>query len=244
MARFHGVANIVRFNWPQYAAAAFVATAAAILFSQLEGTAALLAALAFAIALYFSAASLLASWIVYDSSPIYDWTWLRPHVGDARTILNIHAGFDETTAGVRAALPANVHPFAFNDYSEASIARAQNHAKATSFRSTSLPLRPASCDAILFLFAAHEIRNADDRVRCFAEVAAALREGGRAIVVEHLRDARTFAVFGPGALHFYPRREWLRVLQKAGLEIIHEADMTPFVHFFVLQRAATSGARL
>jgi hypothetical protein len=244
MARLHGVANILRFNWPQYAAAAFVIVAAAILFSRLEGTAAVLAASAFLIALYFSAASLLASWIVYDSSPIYDWTWLRPYVGDARTIVNIHAGFDETTAGVRSALRTNVHPLAFDDYAEASIARAQNDTKATRFRSGSLPLRAASCDAILFLFAAHEIRNPENRQRCFAGVAAALRPGARAIVVEHLRDARTFAVFGPGAMHFYPRREWLRVARSAGLEVVHEADMTPFVHFFVLQRDATSGARL
>lgn len=243
MVKFHGVANIFRFNWPQYAAAAFVIVAAAILFARLDGIAAMLAAAAFVIALYFVAASLLASWLVYDYSPIYDWTWLRPHVGDARTIINVHAGFDETTAGVRAALQRSVHPFVFYDptsNTEASIARAQNGTAATRFRTGRLPLRAASCDAMLFLFAAHEIRQPAERERCFADVAATLTPGGHAIVVEHLRDARNFAVFGPGALHFYSRREWLRVARSAGLEVAHECDMTPFVHVFVL---ATSGAR-
>jgi SAM-dependent methyltransferase len=233
MARLHGVANILRFNWPRYVAAALVMGAAAVLFGRLDGIGAMLAAAAFVGALYFSIASLLASWIVYDYSPIYEWTWLRDHLGGARTIVNVHAGFDETTEGVRAALRTNVHPFAFTDYAEASIARAQNHTKATKFRSGSLPLRAASCDAILFLFAAHEVRNAEHRDRCFADVAATLRKDGRAIVVEHLRDARTFAVFGPGAMHFYPRSEWLRVAKSAGLEVVHESDMTPFVHVFV-----------
>ncbi|HYC58129.1 MAG TPA: methyltransferase [Thermoanaerobaculia bacterium] len=243
MPRLHGVANILRFNWPQYAAAAFVIVASAILFARLDGTEAMLAAAAFVIALYFVAASLLASWTVYDHSPIYDWTWLRAHAGDAHTIINVHAGFDETTDGVGRALQRNVHPFAFYDpasNTEASIARAQNGTAATRFRTGQLPLRTASCDAILLLFAAHEIRQPAERERCFADVAATLSAGGRAIVVEHLRDARNFAVFGPGALHFYSRREWLRIARSARLDVAHEFDMTPFVHVFVL---TASGAR-
>jgi SAM-dependent methyltransferase len=238
----HGVATILRFNWPAYAAALLVALVGAAL---IPGFGAIAAAVVI-VPLYFVAASLLASWIVYDRSEIYAWTWLRSCVGDARTVLNVHAGFDETTAGVQRALQRSVHPLAFYDpavNTEASIARAQNDTRATRFHAGQLPVRAESCDAILFLFAAHEMRTPAERDRCFADAAAALRDGGRIVLLEHLRDARNFAAFAHGAFHFFPRREWLRVARTAGLHVVHEAAMTPFVRLFVLARDATSGAR-
>ncbi|MDH6121006.1 hypothetical protein ABH930_005130 [Kitasatospora sp. GAS204A] len=44
-----------------------------------------------------------------------------------------------------------------------------------------------------------------------------LRPGGTLILVEHLRDAANTAVYGPGAWHFLPRSEWLRLAYGAGL---------------------------
>jgi hypothetical protein len=244
---FHGVRNIVRFNWPSYAAATLVALLAAVLMPWLDGLAMFVAGAAMAGALYFVAASLLASYLVYDRSEIYRWTWLHRFIGDARTILNVHAGFDETTNGVRRVLRRSVHPFVFYDpavTTEPSLERARDtSADAMTFQAGRLPCRAASCDAILFLFAAHELRQAEERDRCFADVAATLREGGQVVLLEHLRDAWTFAVFGPGALHFYSRAEWLRVARSAGLAVAHEGAITPFAHYFVLTREATSDAR-
>lgn len=227
-----GVGNVIRFNWPRYVIAIVVALVAAALLPRLG----VLAAAAMTVSLYFVIASLLASWVVYDRSGIYAWTWLRPFLGDARTVLNVHAGFDGTTSGVTRALQRRIHPFAFFDraqQTEGSIVRAQNGTRAVRFRSGQLPLRAESCDAILFLFAAHEMRRPAERERCFADAASTLRDGGRIVLLEHLRDARNFAVFGPGAFHFYSRREWLRIAQSARLNVVHEAAMTPFVRLFV-----------
>jgi hypothetical protein len=238
-APFHGVRNIIRFNWPSYAAAGFVVLFAALLIVWLDGLARLVAGAAIAGALYFVAASLIAAYVVYDRSEIYRWTWLHRFIGQARTILNVHAGFDETTGGVRRAMQRSVHPLVFYDAAlttEPSLERARDTSSdATPFRAGHLPCRAASCDAILFLFAAHELRQSSERDRCFQDVAATLREHGRVIVLEHLRNAWTFAVFGPGALHFYSRAEWLRVARSAGLAVAHEGSITPFAHYFVLE---------
>jgi hypothetical protein len=81
------------------------------------------------------------------------------------------------------------------------------------------------------------LRQASERDRCFEDMAATLQERGRVIIRKHLRNAWMFAVFRPGALHFYSRAEWLRVARSAGLTVAREKSITPFAHYFVLERA-------
>jgi SAM-dependent methyltransferase len=231
-----GVRAIQRLKRPVYHGAALVVILSASLIPRLSGPAALAAFAALLVATYFAIASLIASYVVYDRSGINRWTWLRPFVSDAVTILNVHAGYDDTTRGLRhAGVPVIPLELCTADRT-ASIERARRLARdvpAPRFASGHLPCRQGTCDAVLFLFAAHEMRRAEERDRCFADVARTLREGGRVVVLEHLRDARTFAVFGPGALHFYPRAEWLRTASAAGLLLVAESDLTPFAHVFV-----------
>jgi SAM-dependent methyltransferase len=227
--QLHGVRNILRFNWPMYALAALVAMASLFFFPNPLSIA------AFIVAVYFSVASVWASHLVYDTPTIYSWEWIVPVLGDAKTILNVHAGFDETTAG----LPRRVYPFVFGEAETRSIARARKHDASIPFHIGALPCLASSVDAILFLFAAHEIRSPAERVRSFADAGRALRDGGRVVLLEHLRDASTLAVFGPGAFHFYSRREWLRVADAAQLTVVAEADLTPFAHYFVFERCST-----
>lgn len=242
--RFEGVSNIVRFNWPMLAGSAVVSLAAlgAAGSRRLPVAARLAAASAGAGSLWFLGAALAASHLIYDRSDLYRWRWLR-RVGpaDPRDIANLHAGFDETSASLRLLYPdACLRVLDFYDpevNTEPSIVRARRlhppEPGVEPVRAHALGLGTASVDLACCILTAHEIRDRPRRVAFLAQIRAALRPAGRLVVVEHLRDAANFTVFGPGALHFYSRDEWLRVHRAARLRIIDEFPITPFVRVFV-----------
>jgi ubiquinone/menaquinone biosynthesis C-methylase UbiE len=109
---------------------------------------------------------------------------------------------------------------------------------ATPCRPTALALADEACDAIVIAFTAHEIRDVRARETFFGEVKRVLRPGGRAFLIEHVRDAANFLAFGPGFMHFMPRAEWLRVVTHAGLVVKDESRVTPFVMALTLERAS------
>jgi ubiquinone/menaquinone biosynthesis C-methylase UbiE len=123
---------------------------------------------------------------------------------------------------------------------EPSIARARREARSTlasvgaDFRQ--LPLETASADLVSVIFVAHELRQAASKEAFFHEVSRVLRPGGCLLLVEHLRDAWNLAAFGPGAFHFFPRREWLRVASVTGFQLDDEILRTVFVRAFVFRR--------
>ena len=96
-----GTLNVVRFNWPFYAAAGAGAALAAVgmrlaptlrfaLAKPLRGVAGLGLLAGGTVTLN----SLLATYYVYDGSGYYDLDWLE-HVPTPRRVLNVNAGFDE-----------------------------------------------------------------------------------------------------------------------------------------------------
>src|SRR5262249_30976264 len=124
---------------------------------------------------------------------------------------------------------------------EPSIARARRltaAAAAEPAAASALPVPDASLDAALLLLAAHELRTREQRAALFTEVRRALTTTGRAIVAEHLRDAASFAAFGPGFMHFHSRRTWRRAFAAGGLAVERELSITPFVRVFVLRSAS------
>lgn len=223
----HGVAQIVRFNWPKYAATAGVVAVAAVM-PLLQPVAAL--------AVWWAVASLAASWYVYDRSGLYEWGWLAEHIRPPRRYVNVHAGLDESTAKLRRIFPG-ARGRTLNIYDpkrmpESSIRRAQLD-DGPRVDALSLPVGDGAVDTAFVLMAAHELRKAADRRGFFSELRRIVEPGGRIVLVEHLRDAANFAAFGPGFTHFISKREWRAAARDAGLEVVREASATPFVRLFV-----------
>ncbi|RFP66060.1 methyltransferase domain-containing protein [Hymenobacter lapidiphilus] len=244
-----GVANIVRFNWPFYAlaASAVLLLGVAAVWAPLGwGGYAGLALLAVLIPAFVS---LLASWYVYDRSDLYRFDWL-PAAAPPRRILNIHAGFDETSALLQQQFPAaELLVFDFYDpqlHTEASIRRARAavapYPGTVQVRPAVLPLPAASIDQVFVLLAAHEIRQPSQRIAFLHEMGRVLAPGGRAVVVEHLRDPANFLAYTVGFLHFYSRATWLRAFAAAGLQLERELKITPFVSAFIVHNITADDA--
>lgn len=164
-------------------------------------------------------------------------------------IVNLHSGFDESSGALAQLFPdAALDIYDFYDpttMTEPSIARARRWQRQTDpglqslaqpVAPTALPTGDAAIDAIFLILAAHEVRDVDDRRRMFAEIKRSLLPGGRVVLVEHLRDLANFAVFGPQFVHFYARRTWLDLARGAGLSLVHEDRITPFVRLFVFEK--------
>lgn len=239
---FQGVTNVVRFNWPAYATAAGVTALGAWLASNRKVPCALRVAGAAAAAgtVWQTAASLSASHLVYDRSGLYSLDWLPGLWPEKpKCIINVHAGFDETTDRLRALYrKAKIHTFDFYDSErnpEPSIARARAlHPPRPGTHRVGCddwPLPDASADAILLFLAAHEMRDPEDRRRLFAELQRVCAPDGRIVVVEHLRDAANLLAYGPGFLHFLSRTVWVEEPADF-LFLVGELSLTPFLRVF------------
>jgi SAM-dependent methyltransferase len=225
---------MLRYNWPKYLVAAVV----------LLGVAALpwpwrLLAVPAAAGV---AVSLAATWWVYDRSRLYEWRWMLDLVPAPGRYAVVSTGLDEVSDALRDLLP-DAEPAVLDCYdpavmTEGSVRRARRlhppPRAAVPADAAALPLADGGQDAVFLVFAAHELRTPQRRRALFAEVARVLRPGGHLVLVEHCRDAATVAAYGPGAWHFYPRREWLSCA--ARLALVGEATMTPLVRALVFRR--------
>ncbi len=243
-----GVGNILRFNWPFYAAAAAGVAAAVVLSTLLPGIFRTLFIVAAGLAAGVALASLLVSAFIYDVSPLYRLRWLDALGFGGARLVNIHAGFDETSALLRAKYPAaTLRVLDFYDpakHTEASIRRARAYRPpypGTQAMSTAaVPLARASTDGILLLFSAHEIRDPAERTAFFAQLRTALAPGGKIVVLEHLRDVPNFLAYTLGAFHFHSYHTWTKTCAGAGLRIASERKVTPFVRAFLLNAYGSS----
>jgi SAM-dependent methyltransferase len=250
---FDGVRNIVHFNWPMYVTACGVGVTAAMAARAIprDNPVRLVATVLAISPLLLVASSVVVSWWVYDRSILYRWTWLPtllPHIPTA--VVNIHAGFDETSAGLRMLFPdATIQVLDFYDprvNTEPSIARARDRTRANTsaraVRADAWGLPPATADLVLCCFAAHEIREEAQRIAFFREAARVVAPRGRIVLVEHQRDVANYLAFGPGALHFLSARTWRRAIAAAGLKLVHTSRITPFVSVRALTRATARDA--
>jgi SAM-dependent methyltransferase len=244
---YRGVLQILQFNWPWYAIALtiLVAACAAVPHLRINSTFKGLVDFGIGCAMYWTFASILVSHWIYDLSDLTTWDWIRDFLpAQINRAATIHCGFDESRGAVHRLLPGATI-FNWDIYrpelmTEGSIARARKIHPSTSTATfadfTRLPEAENALDAVLLIFAAHEIRLAQARQEFFHELYRVLKPGGTVLLVEHLRDWRNFLAFGPGFLHFLAAKEWRRLSHEAGFLKTAQTRITPFVLVLTLSK--------
>lgn len=234
-----GTLNIIHFNWPFYLLS-FITVITLVVSNDILHIA-VFQLLALLIGLQVSV-SLLVSLYIYDLSGFYKLGWLNARIspGDQK-IININAGFDEISELLIEKFPdSTLTVFDFYDpllHTEASINRARKayppYPGTVSIKTTSILLdKPA--DTILLIFAAHEIRNSQERIDFFRILKRNLKLNGEIILVEHLQNIPNFLAYNVGFFHFVSHKAWCNLFQAVGFQVT-ETKINPFVTMFSLK---------
>lgn len=186
---------------------------------------------------------LIVSAYVYDFSGYYNFDWLKKHVaaaGESKYILNINAGFDETSFIIQNNFPKdNLKAFDFYNpkkHTEPAIVRARKVSQVfpntQQIKTNYIPLEDQSIDIIFLLSAAHEIRAQEEKIQFLKECRRVCKPNGQVIMVEHLRDFPNFLAFSIGFTHFFSRTTWRKSFESAGFNSFEETKFTPFMSIF------------
>ena len=240
--KFQGVLNILSFNRHFYAigVAIFSLVIAIHFFVGLPSFVFFIIIAAFSYGLIMP---LIVSAYVYDFSGYYDFNWLKneiPNGEGIKKIVNINAGFDETSFILKSKFPqADLRVFDFYNekkHTEPAIKRARKvslvYPNTQQIASNAIPLEDQSVDVVFLLSALHEIRSDEEKVRLLKECYRLCKSGGKVVMVEHLRDFPNFLAFSVGFTHFFSRSVWKGVFERAGFSSFRETKFTPFMSVF------------
>jgi SAM-dependent methyltransferase len=186
---------------------------------------------------------LVVSAYVYDFSGYYNFDWLKDVVNEkqrATLIVNINAGFDETSFILENRFPnSKLKVFDFynaKQHTEPAIVRARKvsliYPDTQQIKSNAIPVVDKTADIIFLLSAAHEIRSHEEKVQFLKECHRLCKTDGKIIMVEHLRDFPNFLAFSVGFTHFFSRSTWKNAFMRAGFSSFHEKKFTPFMSVF------------
>jgi len=186
---------------------------------------------------------LVISAYVYDFSGYYDFNWLKDLGlidGKPKKLININAGFDETSFILDNNFPkSDLKVFDFYNskkHTEPAIVRARKvslvYPNTKQISTNRIPVSAKSVDFIFLLSAAHEIRTHEEKVIFLKECHRICKENGKIITVEHLRDLPNFLAFSVGFTHFFSRKTWKKAFKAAGFSSVSETKFTPFMSIF------------
>ncbi len=186
---------------------------------------------------------LIVSAYVYDLSGYYDFHWLKNSNlidANANQILNINAGFDETSFIIKNKFPqSDLKVFDFynaKQHTEPAIIRARKvslvYPNTQQIISNTIPLKDKSVDIIFLLSAVHEIRSHKEKVQFLKECHRLCKPNGKVIMVEHLRDFPNFLAFSIGFTHFFSKKAWRKAFENAGFSSFKETKFTVFMSIF------------
>ncbi|SUJ26270.1 ubiquinone/menaquinone biosynthesis methyltransferase [Sphingobacterium spiritivorum] len=238
---FTGVWNIIRFNWHFYLIAVLILIISLFVYRYLPHDFQFILTTASIIVGITIISSLMVSCYIYDLSDLYQLKWLGNT--DHKQVLNINAGFDETSIILKSISP-DIHLTICDFYdpqkhTEISIKRARKiypAQDAVCVQTTWLPFEDNTFDLCLAIFSAHEIRQKDERISFFRELNRITKSGGQIMITEHLRDIPNFLAYTIGFLHFYTKKNWIHIFQEAGFLLKEEIKVTPFVSTFILEK--------
>jgi len=242
--RFQGLTNIIRFNRHFYMLAILFIAALLLIKSLVPPLPAILIIVLIWLIGISTVVSLLVSHYLYDRSGLYSLDWLGASgIEPKSNLINIHAGFDETSALLQMRYPeAKLLVYDFYDpkkHTEISIKRARKAYPAfpgTKTLNTENALLPVQCaDAVFLIFAAHEIRQDAERIRFFRQLAGSLTATGKIIVLEHERNMYNFVAYNFGFFHFLLAKTWKKTFAAAGLIPASRQKLTPFLTLYHLK---------
>ena len=240
--KFQGVLNILSFNRHFYVFG-LIALALIITSYMVFNWPGLLFWIVISAFLYGLIMPLVVSAYVYDYSGFYNFNWLKnlnPEDSDTKKILNINAGFDETSFIIKNIFPqAGLNVFDFYDaerHTEPAIIRARKvslvYPNTQQIITNLIPFENNSVDIIFLLSAVHEIRSQEEKIQFLKECLRVCKQNGKVIMVEHLRDLPNFLAFSVGFTHFFSKRVWKKAFGEAGFSTFAETKFTPFMSIF------------
>jgi len=238
---FQGVINIVWFNWHFYLIASIAFTFLFLFQRSIPDQFRIFILSASILALLIMIISLVVSYYVYDFSSLYSLKWL-PHL-EFNRVLNINAGFDETSQIIKAKFPdceLTICDFYNKEkHTEVSIKRARSAyppiVGTIQVSTIHLPFKDNEFDYSLAILSAHEIRDKSERVQFFKELKRVTKPNGQIFVTEHLRDFNNFMAYTIGFLHFHSKSTWKETFKLANLSIEKQIKTTPFITTFILK---------
>jgi len=240
--RFQGVLNILSFNRHFYVFGLIALTIVIISYLVFSWSSLLFWIVTFAF-LYGLIMPLIISAYVYDFSGYYNFNWLKKFsLTDSKDnqILNINAGFDETSFIIKNYFPkSNLKVFDFYNvekHTEPAIVRARKvslvYPNTQQIISNTLPLKDNSVDLIFLLSAAHEIRSQNEKIQFLKECHRVCKSDANVIMIEHLRDFPNFIAFSVGFTHFFSKKTWRNAFSEASFKTFKEQKFTPFMSIF------------
>jgi SAM-dependent methyltransferase len=239
--KFQGVLNILSFNRHYYVIGLAILTLVIVSHFTLSFTGLLFWIILSGI-LYGLSIPLIVSFYIYDFSGYYELNWLSGSNIDlnVKHIVNINAGFDETSFILKKKFPES-DLFVFDCYdpdrhTEPAIIRARKfsltYPNTIEIKTNEIPLANNSVDIIFLLAAAHEIRDQKEKVIFLKECHRICKANGKVVMVEHLRDLPNFLAFSVGFTHFFSKSTWENAFTEAGFGLIVENKFTPFMSVF------------
>lgn len=241
---YQGVRNIVAFNWPFYLVVLSIIAFSFLLHLKSDGVIGVVGLVLFVMTSYQLMTSLLTSWWIYDAKDFYGLGWMRKYLSDNAngTVLNLSAGFDETTSAIDHMIAGSLVAADFfnsEQHTEASIKRARlmypPSNELVRITTSKVAFKDDSFDEVVATFCLHEIRSEKELIGFLRELKRVLKKDGKFIVTEHFRDLPNFGAFSVGFLHFFGERYWLNAFEKAGFVLQHKEKHTVFVHHLIFK---------